>query len=61
MPKKFYNIGHSVVKKFYGRILQIFIKVRVFVLHKPFQPSPMFASKAEAYPSEAPFSCSTLG
>jgi hypothetical protein len=26
-----------------------------FVPGKPFQPSQMFAGKAEAYPSEAPF------
>jgi hypothetical protein len=32
----------------------------VFVLAKPFQPSPMFAGKAKAYLSEAPFKCSTL-
>ncbi len=34
---------------------------RVFVPGKPFQPSLMFADKARAYPSEAPFRCSTLG
>jgi hypothetical protein len=28
---------------------------------KPFQFSLMFAGKARAYPSEAPFRCSTLG
>ncbi len=28
---------------------------------KLFQPSLMFAGKAEDYPSEAPFWCSTLG
>jgi hypothetical protein len=33
----------------------------VFVSGKPFQPSLMFQGKAGAYPSEAPFRCSTLG
>jgi hypothetical protein len=32
----------------------------VFVLGKFFQPSLMFAGKTGAYPSEAPFRCSTL-
>ncbi len=33
----------------------------VFVLGKPLQSSLMFAGKAVAYPSEAPFRCYTLG
>jgi hypothetical protein len=33
----------------------------VFVLGKPFQHCVMIAGKAGAYPSEAPFRCSTLG
>jgi len=33
----------------------------LFVLGKPFQPILMFAGKAGAYPSEAPFRCCTLG
>jgi hypothetical protein len=33
----------------------------MLVLGKPFQPNLMFAGKARAYPSEAPFRCSTLG
>jgi hypothetical protein len=33
----------------------------MFVLGKPFQLSLIFACKAKAYPSEAPFRCSTLG
>ncbi len=33
----------------------------MFVPGKPFQPSLVFAGKNGAYPSEAPFSCSTLG
>jgi len=33
----------------------------VFVPGKPFKPSLIFAGKAGAYPSEAPFRCSTLG
>ncbi len=32
----------------------------VFVPGKPFQASLVFASKAEANPSEAPLQCSTL-
>ncbi len=34
---------------------------RVFVPGKPLQPSLMFLGEAGAYPSEAPFRCSTLG
>jgi len=33
----------------------------VFVHGKPFQPSVMIASKAGAYPSEAPLGYSILG
>ncbi len=33
----------------------------VFVPGRPFQTNLMFAIKARAYPSEAPFSCSILG
>jgi hypothetical protein len=33
----------------------------MFVLNKPLQLSLMFVGKATANPSEAPFSCSTLG
>ncbi len=33
----------------------------MFVLNKPLQLSLMFVGKARANPSEAPFSCSTLG
>ncbi len=43
-------------KTFYGRNLRIF----VFVPGKTFQPSLMFTGKAGAYPSEAPFRCTTL-
>ncbi len=32
----------------------------MFVPGKPLQPSLMFEGKAGAYPSEAPFRCSTL-
>jgi hypothetical protein len=31
----------------------------MFVPRQPFQPSLMFVGKAGAYPSEAPFICST--
>jgi hypothetical protein len=44
-------------KTYYGRNLRISF---LFVPDKPFQPSLMFAGKARAYPSEAPFRCSTL-
>ncbi len=40
----------------YGSLLQ----ARVFAPAKPFQPSLMFAGETGAYPSEAPFRCSTL-
>jgi hypothetical protein len=33
----------------------------VFVPGKPYQPSLVFAGKARAYPSEAPFRYSILG
>ncbi len=33
----------------------------VFVPGKPFQPSLLFAGNSGAYPSEAPFRCSTIG
>ncbi len=33
----------------------------MFVPAKPFQPNLMFAGKARAYPSEAPFRCCILG
>ncbi len=36
-------------------------KARAFVLGKPLQSSLMFVDKARAYPSKAPFRCSTLG
>ncbi len=39
--------------------MNVLVKL-VFVPGKPFQPSLMFASKAEANPSEAPFRFSTL-
>jgi hypothetical protein len=45
-------------KTMYGRNLGIFV---LFVPGKPLQASLMFAGKAGAYPSEAPFMCSSLG
>ena len=48
-------------KTFYGRNSRVFKIARVFVPGKPFQPSHMFAGKAGAYMSEAPFRCSMLG
>ncbi len=41
----------------YGFLYQ----ARAFVPGKPLQPSLVFGGKAEAYPSEAPFRCSTVG
>ncbi len=38
----------------------ILLYAKMLVPDKPFQPSLMFAGKAGAYPSEAPFRCSTL-
>jgi hypothetical protein len=49
--KKVYNIGPCTTK------LITAVIYRLFVPSKPFQPSPMFAGKAGAYPSEAPFRC----
>jgi hypothetical protein len=37
-------------KTFYGHNLQVFVKARVFVLDKPFQPSLMFVCKARSLP-----------
>ncbi len=48
-------------KTFYGHNLRISEINQGFVLGKPFQPSLMFAVKAGAYLTEAPFRCSTLG
>jgi hypothetical protein len=44
-------------KTFYDSNLQTF----VFVPGRLFQPSLLIAAKDGAYPSEAPFSCYTLG
>ncbi len=43
-----------------SRNILMFVKVRVLVPVRPYQPSLMFASNAGAYLSEAPFRCSTL-
>jgi len=48
-------------KTFYVRKLRIFVISYGACQCKPFQPSLMFVGKAGAYPSEAPFSYSTLG
>ncbi len=42
-------------KTFYGRKLRLFMISQSVVPCKPFQPSLMFAGKARAYLSEAPF------
>jgi hypothetical protein len=42
-------------KTFYGRKLRLFLIGGVLVPGKPFQPSLMFADKAGAYLTEAPF------
>jgi hypothetical protein len=47
-------------KTFFGRNLRIFIISQSVVPGKPFQPSLVFAGKARAYPSEAPFRCKLL-
>jgi hypothetical protein len=48
-------------KTYYGLNLRSSIISLRFVPGKPFQPGLGFARKARAYPSEAPFRCSTLG
>ncbi len=48
-------------KTFFVHNLRIFVISQSVCLGNPFQPSLMFACKAEAYPSEALFRCSTLG
>jgi hypothetical protein len=52
--------GLNVKKRFTAVIYKFSLLARVFVLGNPFQPSLMFAGKAGAYLSEAPFRCSTL-
>jgi hypothetical protein len=59
MPKKYeIDFWGLYYKTFYNCNLRIFVIARVFVFGKPFQLSLMFAGKAAAYMSEAPF---TLG
>ncbi len=48
-------------KTFYGRNLRIFVISYKVCPFPAFQPSLVFAGKAGAYLSEAPFRCSTLG
>ncbi len=50
-----------VIKLFTAVSYNFSIYARAFITNKPFQPSLMFAGKAGAFPSEAPFKCSTLG
>ncbi len=38
----------------------MFVKAKVLVSGKPIQPSLMFASKARAYPSEAPLGTTAI-
>ncbi len=59
--KKYYNTGANVIKLFLSIIYGFLKYARVFVPGKLLQPSLMFAGKAGAYLSEAPFRCSTLG
>jgi hypothetical protein len=57
-----YNIGprDKCYKTFYVRNLRMFVKAKVLVSGKPIQPSLMFASKARAYPSEAPLGTTAI-
>ncbi len=48
-------------KTFYGRKLRLFIISQSVCHWQAFQPNLMFAVKAGAYLSKAPFRCSTLG
>ncbi len=54
--RKHPTAGASTIKHFTAIIYRF-----PFVPGKLFQLGPMFAGKARAYPSEAPFRCSTLG
>ncbi len=45
----------NVIKLFTAVSYEFSLLARVFVPGKPFQPSLMFAGKAVAYQSEAPF------
>ncbi len=51
----------NFIKAFASVIYKCSQKAQVFVTCKTFHPSLMFASKAKAYPGEAPFSFSTQG
>jgi hypothetical protein len=45
--------GANVTKLFMAVSYDFSLQARAFVPGKPFQPSLMFAGRAEAYPSEA--------
>ncbi len=62
-PEKFARDKHSsLLRKSANHGRKIFYNIdTVFVPGKPLQPSLVFAGKAGAYPSEAPFRYSTLG
>ncbi len=51
--------GANVINNFTAVINEFSLKARAFVPGKLFKPSLMFAGKAGAYLSEAPFRCST--
>jgi hypothetical protein len=53
--------GACAIKLFTVLIYGFSYQARVFVLGKPFEVGLMFMGKAGAYPSKAPFRCSTLG
>jgi hypothetical protein len=53
--------GANVIKHFSALSYNFSLSAIAFAPGKPFHPCQMFADKARAYPSEAPFRCSTLG
>jgi hypothetical protein len=56
----FFLPGAIVIKPFTAVSYKFVYYASAFVPDKPFQPSLMFSGKDGAYPSKAPFRCSTL-
>jgi hypothetical protein len=57
----FVLIRSKSYKTYFFFNLQTFMISQSVFPFMPFQPSLMFVSKAETYPSEVPFRCSILG
>jgi hypothetical protein len=53
--------GANAIKLLWLSFMNFPNKLEYLFPGKPLEPSLMFAGKAGAYPSEAPFRCSTIG